>query len=387
MTTLPTISPRNDVTWLLTGQLGADQVARAVTIASWPFIIGRSPSVTLTIASPTVSTQHAELRLENGELIVRDLRSTNGTFVNGARVTSEASLRAGDLLQLAEIVFRVTEQRGYVDCKTIAGDSTDRALAMIQFDKLIAERVVSPHYQPIVEMSNQRTIGFEVLGRSPLFGLGTPHAMFSAAALLDLEGELSRMLRDEGVRSAEALPSNPLVFVNTHPAELEDALLLEKSLRELRAAAPRAALVLEIHEAAVTSVTQMQALRQLLNELGMQLAYDDFGAGQARLAELGDAPPDYLKFDIQLVRGIDHASAERQRMLESLVKIVADLGIISLAEGVETAEEHAACKGMGFVYGQGFYYGTPASAGTFTTCEARVTPMVTIGPRLGDRYP
>jgi EAL domain-containing protein (putative c-di-GMP-specific phosphodiesterase class I) len=370
----PTISPRNDVTWLLTGQLGADQVARSVTIASWPFVIGRSPSVTLTIASPTVSSQHAELRLENGGLVVSDLGSTNGTFVNGTRVTSEATIRAGDLLQLAEIVFRVTEQRGYVDCKTIAGDSTDRALAMIQFDKLIAERAVLPHYQPIVEMSSRRTIGFEVLGRSPLFGLGTPHAMFSAAALLDLEGELSRMLRDEGVRSAEALPADPLVFVNTHPAELADDLLLEKSLRELRAAAPHAALVLEIHEAAATSVPQMRALRQLLEELGMKLAYDDFGAGQARLVELGDAPPDFLKFDIQLVRGIDHASAERQRMLESLVAIVADLGIVSLAEGVETSAEHETCKQMGFVYGQGFYYGAPASAGEFMTSEARVTP-------------
>ena len=156
-------------------------------------------------------------------------------------------------------------------------------------------------------MSTQRTVGFEVLGRSLLFGLGTPHAMFSAAALLDLEGELSRMLRNEGVRLAEALPANPLVFLNTHPAELQDPAMLEKSLRELRLAFPEAALVLEIHEAAATSVPQMRALRCVLNELGMQLAYDDFGAGQARLAELGDAPPDYLKFDIQLIRGIDGA--------------------------------------------------------------------------------
>lgn len=381
------LSSANDATWTLTGQLGADQAARSVTVGSSPFIIGRGASASLTIASPTVSTSHAELRIENDELRVRDLGSTNGTFVNGVRVAREAIVRAGDLLQIAEIVFRVGMQRGYVDCKTIAGDSTDQALALIQFDKLIAERAVLPHYQPIVEMSTQRVVGFEVLGRSQLFGLGTPHAMFSAAALLDLEGELSRILRDEGVRLAEALPATPLVFLNTHPAELQDQALLENSLRELRRAFPDAALVLEIHEAAATSVQQMRSLRGVLNELGMKLAYDDFGAGQARLAELSDCPPDFLKFDIQLIRGIDSASAERQRMLASLVRISADLGIVSLAEGIETAAEHAACRRLGFVYGQGFRYGTPATAGTFATESCRVTPLATIGRKLGESYP
>lgn len=380
--TISTInSPANDSAWTLTGQLGANQAARSVTLVDFPFIIGRGTSASLTIASPTVSTNHAELRVECGRLIICDLGSTNGTFVNGVRVQGETTLDSGDLLQVAEIVFRVGRDRGYVDCKTIADDSANQALALIQFDKLIAERAVLPHFQPIVEMRSERTVGFEMLGRSPLFGLGTPHAMFSAAALLDLEGELSRLLRDEGVRSAGDLPANPLVFLNTHPAELEDQQQLELSLRELRKAAPQASLVLEIHEAAVTSVAQMQALRSVVNDLGMKLAYDDFGSGQARLAELGDAPPDYLKFDIQLIRGIDSASAERQRMLESLVRIAGDLGIISLAEGVETAAEHETCCWLGFVYGQGFRYGTPATAGTFTTEACRLTPLATIGRR------
>ena len=383
---LSTCSSINDAAWTLTGQLGADQAARSVGVDRSPFVIGRGTGASLTIASPTVSTSHAELQVENGELRVRDLGSTNGTFVNGVRVTTDAVMRFGDLLQIAEVVFRIGVRRGDVDCKTIAGDSTEQALALIQFDKLIAERAVLPHYQPIVEMSTQRTVGFEVLGRSQLFGLGTPRAMFSAAALLDLEGELSRILRDEGVRLAQELPSKPLVFLNTHPAELQDQALLETSLRELRQAFPHAALVLEIHEAAATSVWQMRALRSVLNELEMQLAYDDFGAGQARLAELGDAPPDYLKFDIQLIRGIDSASAERRRMLASLVRIAADLGIVSLAEGIETAEEHLVCRRLGFVYGQGFRYGTPAAAGTFAAESSRITPVATIGPVLGDMY-
>ncbi|HMO83503.1 MAG TPA: EAL domain-containing protein [Lacipirellulaceae bacterium] len=236
---------------------------------------------------------------------------------------------------------------------------------MIQFDKLMSERAVVPHFQPIVDYRHMDVTGYEILGRSRLFGLNTPHAMFSAAAVLDLESELSRMMRSEGVKCGGDLPGRPLLFANTHPIELQEQGVLEFSLRELRELTPDAPLVLEIHEAAVTCVEQMRQLRRVLNDLDIKLAYDDFGAGQARLVELGDVPPDYLKFDIDLVRGIDSASSERQRMLASLVKIVNDLGIASLAEGIESEAEHTTCREMGFCFAQGFFYGKPALASEF----------------------
>lgn len=359
---MPTI---REASWLLSGQLTANQPVQSFPISTSPFLVGRHPHASLSIPSPTVSTAHAELRIDGDELWVKDLGSTNGTFVNGGRLEGQCPVRSGDLIQFAEVVFRVALNRGHIDAKTMAGDSTDRALALIQFDKLMAERAVLPHFQPIVDCQTQTTVGYEILGRSRLFGLGTPHAMFSAAAVLDLEAELSRLMRSEGVHSGASLPGDPLLFVNTHPAELNEQGVLEFSLRELRELAPQARIVLEIHEAAVTCVRQMQELKRLLDELNMQLAYDDFGAGQARLVELGEAPPDYLKFDIELVQSIDGATRERQRMLASLVRIVNDLGIASLAEGVETQGEHETCTGMGFKFAQGFYYGKPALASAF----------------------
>jgi EAL domain-containing protein (putative c-di-GMP-specific phosphodiesterase class I) len=174
------------------------------------------------------------------------------------------------------------------------------------------------------------------------------------------------LMRSVGLTTAAALPGAPILFANTHPAELEEQGLLEFSLRELRELNPDARIVLEIHEAAVTCVNQMRELRAVLKDLEIGLAYDDFGAGQARLVELGDVPPDYLKFDIELVHEIDHASPERQRMLASLVAIVKDLGIASLAEGVETPAEHDVCRQMGFDFGQGYYYGKAALAHALT---------------------
>ena len=81
------------------------------------------------------------------------------------------------------------------------------------------------------------------------------------------------------------LPEPPLLFLNTHPVELELPGLVE-SLEELRAFGPHVDLVLEIHEAALAQADYIIWLRRRLTDINVGLAYDDFGSGQARLFEL-----------------------------------------------------------------------------------------------------
>jgi EAL domain-containing protein (putative c-di-GMP-specific phosphodiesterase class I) len=347
------------VTWLLSGQLADDQPLRNIRVDSSRFLVGRKPEASLCIPSPTVSREHAELTVVDRELLLRDLGSTNGTYINGTRVQLPCTVRHGDLLQFGQVVFRAVQQSTDSGPKTIQDDSCDRALALIQFDQLMTQRAVTPHFQPIVGMGDRSVLGYEVLARSRFFGLKDPHSMFAAARVLNLEGELSRIFREEGIRTGKILPAGSTLFVNTHPAEIEDLELLIFSLGELRQLEPERPIVLEIHEAAVTCGEQMRTLRTALNELRIGLAYDDFGAGQARLVELVDVPPDYLKFDMKLVQNLQSASADRRRMLESLVKMVHELGITPLAEGIETAGDHEACRQVGFELGQGFFYGYP----------------------------
>ena len=105
----------------------------------------------------------------------------------------------------------------------------------------------------------------------------------------------------------------------------------------------------------------MDHLRTQLSRSAVGLAYDDFGAGQARLLELAEVPPHYLKFDMSFVRGIDSAPASRQRMLTSLVSVARDLLVYTVAEGVETAEEADVCMRIGFTHAQGFFFWPTAS--------------------------
>ena len=121
------------------------------------------------------------------------------------------------------------------------------------------------------------------------------------------------------------------------------------------------AITLEVHEACAIDAATIKMLRLVLDDLGMKLAYDDFGAGQARLHELVEARPDYLKFDRKLIAGIDTAGDDRLQMLESLVLMSRQLGIVTLAEGIETAGEAETCRRMGFELMQGYLFGRPMS--------------------------
>ncbi len=355
-------TPEGDASaWFLAGQLGAGKTTSHVAIKSSPFVIGRRPEASLCLPYRTVSGMHATISMDTQGPILQDLQSTNGTFVNGRRVSSAIRLKFDDLIQFADIPVRVRRQSAENRTQTLPEDVYDQAIALVQFDKLMTERRVTPFYQPVVDIPTRQLLGYEVLGRSQLVGITTPTAMFLAAAKLNLEVQLSRMLRWEGIQHSAALPGQPHLFVNTHPAELAEPGLAD-SLRAVRECNPTQPLTLEIHEAAVTNDIMMSELRAALLDLNISMAYDDFGAGRAQLSELVKVRPEYIKFDISLVHDIHVASAQHQQMVASLVKMVHELGIIPLAEGVECEEESETCRQLGFELGQGFYYGRPAAA-------------------------
>lgn len=178
--------------------------------------------------------------------------------------------------------------------------------------------------------------------------------------MLGYENQLSDIFRKEGFRLGKVLPRKLALFFNTHPHEVFQKPFL-KSLYEIRKAASGRPIVLEIHEKAITNVNLMKKLRAFLNDLNIDLAYDDFGAGQARLVELIEARPDILKFDIALVHNIHKAPLRKLQMIERLVKIVHDSGVIPLAEGIECGQESVVCSQIGFKCTQGFYFGRPGS--------------------------
>ena len=352
--------------WQLSGQVSEGEPNRNIRIHKFPFSIGRDDSAAMSVHVSCMSKFHAEIVPDvSGGILLRDLGSTNGTFVNGKKLTRETLLKEGDIVQFATIPFRVGIVKSKVESNTVAHNVGDKALALVQFERLIDDGELFPHYQSIVKLSDQQPIGYEVLGRSRVFGLQNPGEMFAAASQLDCEALLSEKLRSAGVERGRAFGPESNLFVNTHPKEL-DRSEFYLSLKELRMLAPEQAITLEIHEAAVTNLTMMRELCAVLKDLDIKLAFDDFGVGQARLVELGEIRPDYLKFDMKLTKNIDQANPKRQELVALFANLVNNLGIETLAEGVETIECHNTLCQMGFKLGQGFLYGRPVPLSDIT---------------------
>ena len=349
-----------DDVWFLSGAVEPRDTLRHLPIDVTEFTVGRKAGSSLRLQFKTVSGQHAIISVENGALRLTDLNSTNGTYVNGERVEGTVAIEEEDLIHFAEAPFRVLRQSlTGQSAGTIAKNVCDEALALVQFDRMMSEKLVRPHFQVIVEVATRNVVGHEILGRGSVFGLESVASMFEAAGQLNLEVELSQLLRWEGIRVGRDLPPRPNLFVNTHPKELADCSKLIESLVKVRQMSGNTDLVLEIHEASVTNRTVMRELSAAVKDLEIELAFDDFGSGQARLAELIESRPDYVKFDISLIHAIDHADQARRRMLNTLVGMVRDLDIRALAEGIETESEAEACLEIGFDLAQGYFFGRP----------------------------
>jgi EAL domain-containing protein (putative c-di-GMP-specific phosphodiesterase class I) len=138
-------------------------------------------------------------------------------------------------------------------------------------------------------------------------------------------------------------------------------------MEELRDLAPHLDLALEIHEKVLTKegFVGFPELKKMLSESNIYIAYDDFGAGEARLLELADAPPHYLKFDRRFVMSINQPELrDRRQLLGSLVSLARDLRVKAIAEGIETAEEASTCEEIGFQLAQGYHFGRPSPIDT-----------------------
>jgi len=286
--------------------------------------------------------------------MLRDCGSTNGTYVNGKRLCGDHQLRQGDNIRIAGVRFDVVQFEDESDCTQIINPYTEL------LERMLDLKAVEPLFQPLISFLDGAVVGYEVLGRTNFKGLpNSPRRLFEISEMLDRQVELSELFRNKALERASTIGVTEMVLFNTLPEEM-DLDILRPSLRALRQTFPDLKLGMELHENAITDAAIMKELRELLSEQEILLVYDDFGAGQSRLIELLDSVPDILKFDIALIKDIQHRSETSRSMVETLVKMARDAGIRTLAEGVECEEEAAACRAIGFELGQGYFLGRPA---------------------------
>ena len=367
--------------WFLEGYFGHDNRLTQLNLVNFPQILGREASLALSIASPSVSRNHAQIDETNQRLYITDLSSSNGTFVNRERIHSPTELRHGDVIHLGMTEMRLIDKkhtgllRQPIESEDDASNKTSVMTAanlsqtfpsgIQELERLIANQAVQMMYQTIVDAKDLSICGYEVLGRGASVELPvSPMSLFTLAESFNLEVTLSELMRNKGVDIAAQAGLRGSLLVNTHPSELMNIDRLLADLFRLRRRHPEQPLILEIHEQAVTDQkSTIQHFTKELSKLNIRLAFDDFGVGQSRLTELVDVKPDLVKFDRVLIEGIDKGdNASRCNLLKHLKDLATDLNITTLAECVETKGEYEICNTMGFEFYQGFYFSKPAKA-------------------------
>jgi EAL domain-containing protein (putative c-di-GMP-specific phosphodiesterase class I) len=343
--------------------------AKRVEITKNPFVMGRSQTADLTIYSHKVSKDHALIAQDSGRYLVRDLRSTNGTFANGKRI-DEAHLVDGDIIHVAHWEFcfclapAIGLRCGNTASLTQESDTGEKEslIRLITFlRQLVAEELVAIVFQPIVDLRTNEIVGFEALGRGSHHQLHqSPVKLFQLAEKCEMEGDLCRLFRTQALKIGATLPSHFRLFINLHPSQLARSDSLDWLNQLSRQNGGRHQLVIELSEQAKTSVDQLRSIKRALRELGIELAYDDFGVGQARLLEIAECPPHFLKLDRDLVQAM-HGSETSREMVRGFLTAIAGKGIRVIAEGIESEQAAEVCLQNGCHLGQGFLYGYPTS--------------------------
>src|SRR5580692_9134993 len=191
-------------------------------------------------------------------------------------------------------------------------------------------------FQPIVSWRDRTIFGYEALLRSDEPLMKNPAELLDAAERLGRLMELGRAVRARVAAAASESPDGVKLFVNLHSADLNDEELYSRDA-PLSLIANR--VVLEITErASLYGVKNVAACIARLKELGFRIAIDDLGAGYAGLTSFTQLEPEVAKLDVSLIRGIDN-DARRQRIVRSMKRLCDELGVLVIAEGVETAAE------------------------------------------------
>jgi diguanylate cyclase (GGDEF)-like protein/PAS domain S-box-containing protein len=315
------------------------------------------------------------LRAEIAQPLVVDGAELFVTASIGIAVADRPGVTTTDLLRDADAAMYRAKARGR-DCVEVFSPGTHDATVLTlrttnELRRGLERHEIVPYYQPIVQLDTGHLIGFEVLARwrHPDRGLLGPEQFLPMAEETGLIGEVgAAVLRSSLSQLGQwrvRLPrfANLTVSVNVSGRQLMSSVFhgtVAEALAESGLDAD--ALWLEITESALMSDVKAAtvALRELRN-LGLHLAVDDFGTGYSSLTYLKRFPVEAIKVDRSFVSGLG-IDPEDTTIVEAVVKLGHSLGLLVVAEGVETPLQLARLREISCDHGQGYVFGRPRPA-------------------------
>ena len=222
-----------------------------------------------------------------------------------------------------------------------------------------------PFFQPLVVLRTGELKGFELLARwnHPTKGWISPEDFIPAAEHDGWIDALTEELLQKGFAAAVKMAPGLMLSVNISALQLHDLGLPER----IRSTAELAGfslehLMIEVTESALADdLERALKITEELKAMGCKLALDDFGTGYSSLSHLRSLPFDELKVDRTFV-GSMVEERESRKIVAAVVGLGQSLGLITVAEGVETLEEYEMLLWLGCEIGQGWLFGRPVPA-------------------------
>jgi EAL domain-containing protein (putative c-di-GMP-specific phosphodiesterase class I)/CheY-like chemotaxis protein len=210
-------------------------------------------------------------------------------------------------------------------------------------------------FQPVVELSTRRVIGFEALSRFAMTPEQPPDHWFAEAAALGRGIDLEVAALRTAAQLRDRLPREAFIAVNASPA----TVMHDSAQHVLDDLAQSGPVVIEVTEhAPVEDYDGLRAALAPLAARGVRLAIDDVGAGFASLRHIVKLGPDIIKLDIALTHGID-TDPSLQALAAAMISFASHTGTEIIAEGIETEPELETLLELGVSRGQGFLLGRP----------------------------
>jgi diguanylate cyclase (GGDEF)-like protein len=230
--------------------------------------------------------------------------------------------------------------------------------------RVVEERLITPFFQPIVDLHTGGLLGYEVLSRGPA-EMTAPAQLFDAAKRGGLSWELDRACRQAAIAAISSFgppARDRAYFLNVSPDMFVDPRFTDDfTLAELRAKGldPRSVVIEITERESIADGRAFEAQVRQYVQQGFQIALDDFGAGHSGLVTLVSCAPHFLKLDAEISQGC-HLHHYKQLLIRSLVAFADSVEARIIAEGIERWEELEALVRLGVRYGQGYLLGRPA---------------------------
>jgi len=246
-------------------------------------------------------------------------------------------------------------------------DARMQARRRLELDmrQALARREFQLHYQPQLQLDDDRLIGCEALIRwkHPEHGMISPLDFIPLAEEIGLIVPIGEWVIRQACRDAMTWPTGMSVAVNVSPAQFKSDRLVETIISALASSGLSAKrLEVEITEGVLLQESEktLQTLHRL-RELGVRVSMDDFGTGYSSLSYLRSFPFDKIKIDRSFVKDLS-GKPDGDAIIRAIAGLGKSLGMTTVAEGVETPEQMQRIRDEGCTDVQGYLISRPIPA-------------------------